>query len=267
MPHHSETEKVVFDGGPVAIGIDIVEIVRVGSWLRRFAHQELTSVFSAAELALAYRTVDAPLCLAVSFGAKEAVGKALETGLTGVELPDITALPSETGLHLELCGSAGQKAASLRIARWWGAWSKLDTRVLVLVAGMPTNGYAPLRYSITEIVRVDSLARMLRHYEDLTPLLHPDETRHITPGRFMLSRIASRIAAKLAIGRLLRIPELNWLDVQIKGGIDAPPRLLLTGRAAERAAQRTLGPVHVSLTRKGDTAAAFIAAGPAARHS
>lgn len=47
-------------------------------------------------------------------------------------------------------------------------------------------------------------------------------------------------------------------DVEVRGGAGEPPRLFLSGRAAERAREMGVRAVHLSLTHEGSYAAALV---------
>jgi len=88
------------------IGIDIIEVKRMERWLdkpdllKRYFHpQEITLVFS--------RKNSAAQTLAARFAAKEAFGKALGTGLAGIELKDIIVINNDKGKpDVRLTGTA-----------------------------------------------------------------------------------------------------------------------------------------------------------------
>ncbi|MDR0410516.1 MAG: holo-ACP synthase [Treponema sp.] len=88
------------------IGIDIVQVNRFKRWfenpmlLERFFHkEELADVLS--------RGVGKTQSLAARFAAKEAFGKALGTGLTGLSLKDIYVKNNKNGMpEMVLVGSA-----------------------------------------------------------------------------------------------------------------------------------------------------------------
>ncbi|EMB41033.1 holo-ACP synthase [Treponema denticola] len=92
----------------LGLGIDIVEVSRLEKWLndkklleRFFNKEELEYVLSKRDGA-------AP-SLAVRFAAKEAFGKALGTGLAGIELRDIAVVNDKIGRpFLKLFGTALQ---------------------------------------------------------------------------------------------------------------------------------------------------------------
>lgn len=88
------------------IGIDIVHVSRIQHWLdvpglvERFFHpQEIADARS--------RGAGCPLSLAARFAAKEAFGKALGTGLSGLRLSDICVINNHNGRPgMSLYGSA-----------------------------------------------------------------------------------------------------------------------------------------------------------------
>ena len=92
----------------LGLGIDIVEVSRLEKWLkdnkllqRFFSEEEIEYVLSKEN--------GAARSLAVRFAAKEAFGKALGTGLAGIELKDIAVANDKTGRpFLKLSGTALQ---------------------------------------------------------------------------------------------------------------------------------------------------------------
>ncbi|AIN94187.1 holo-ACP synthase [Treponema putidum] len=92
----------------LGLGIDIVEVSRIEKWLndekllqRFFNKEEIEYVLSKEN--------GAARSLAVRFAAKEAFGKALGTGLSGIELKDIVVVNDKTGRpFLKLSGTALQ---------------------------------------------------------------------------------------------------------------------------------------------------------------
>ncbi|HBY44708.1 MAG TPA: holo-ACP synthase [Thermomicrobiales bacterium] len=80
--------------GPVEVGIDIIEIERIGQTLERFGDRFLTRVYSPRERERYGKRVQE---LAARFAAKEATMKALGTGVRGVRWRDIEVLPNRRG--------------------------------------------------------------------------------------------------------------------------------------------------------------------------
>ena len=94
------------------VGVDIIEISRIGESIERFGQAFLERIYTPAELA-AYR--DKLPSLAARFAAKEAVIKALDA--PGTPPRDIEVLSASDGKPLlTLHGKAKKKADSLGIA-------------------------------------------------------------------------------------------------------------------------------------------------------
>jgi len=95
----------------LTVGVDIVEIHRVQQALSRRGERFLQRVYTEAELAL-YR--DHISELAARFAGKEAVMKALGTGIRGVAWREIEILPNRRGKPVVLLpGRAKERARSL----------------------------------------------------------------------------------------------------------------------------------------------------------
>ena len=77
--------------------------------------------------------------------------------------------------------------------------------------------------------------------------------RHPRPGRHLAARFAAKEAALKALG----LGGLRLHEIEVDGGGDAPPRLLLHGDAAELAAREGLE-LSVSLTHSRELAAAVV---------
>ena len=71
--------------------------------------------------------------------------------------------------------------------------------------------------------------------------------------------LAARFAAKEAMLKALAVPQgLNWHEMEVKGGGNRKPELVLTGRALDAANQLGATRVHLSISHTADVAAAFI---------
>jgi len=78
------------------IGIDIVQVKRMDSWLEN--DKLLYKYFHAEELAYVFKgNKTASQSLAARFAAKEAFGKAMGTGLKNMTLKDIVVINGEDG--------------------------------------------------------------------------------------------------------------------------------------------------------------------------
>jgi holo-[acyl-carrier protein] synthase len=96
-----------------AIGVDIVEIERVESAIKRGRERFLNRIYTEAEL----RTCQHRLAsLACRFAAKEAVMKVLGTGGIGISWREIEILTGDDGKPtVRLYGQALKKAAELNL--------------------------------------------------------------------------------------------------------------------------------------------------------
>ncbi len=94
-----------------AVGVDIIEIDRVRQSVRRFGERFLDRVYTEAEQA--YCRGRAPQ-LAGRFAAKEAVSKALGTGIRRIHWQNIEILPNKAGApRVTLRGRADERFAAL----------------------------------------------------------------------------------------------------------------------------------------------------------
>ena len=100
-------------------GVDLVEIDRVQDSVKRFGDRFLRRVFTQTELDI---IAGRPHSMAARFAAKEAVAKALGTGLwrEGVEWTDIEILRNEVTRepYLVLHGPAAARAQKLGVTEW-----------------------------------------------------------------------------------------------------------------------------------------------------
>ena len=93
------------------IGIDIIEIGRIEKAVERWRDSFLHRIYTEPELKLCRNK---PPSLAVRFAGKEAVMKALGTGIRGISWREIEILAEPSGKPLvRLCGKAKDKADSL----------------------------------------------------------------------------------------------------------------------------------------------------------
>ncbi|AEF93380.1 Holo-(acyl-carrier-protein) synthase [Desulfotomaculum nigrificans CO-1-SRB] len=97
------------------IGTDIIEIERIELAISRGGQQFLDRVFTPREQEYCGGKVH---CLAGRFAAKEAILKALGTGLRGMRWTDIEILPNYLGKpEVKLSGPALEIAAEMDIAK------------------------------------------------------------------------------------------------------------------------------------------------------
>lgn len=97
-------------------GVDLIETARIRAGVARFGDRFLNRFFTPAERAAC---ADHPVRLAARLAAKEAVAKALGTGIGAVSWREIEVLPGASDrpvLHLH--GAAAQVAADLGLTVW-----------------------------------------------------------------------------------------------------------------------------------------------------
>src|SRR3989304_2851095 len=94
-----------------SVGVDIIEITRIRQAIDRWGERFLNRIFTGTELKICRQN---PERLAGRFAGKEAVMKALGTGVRGVGWREIEILSERSGKPLvQLYGKAQDKAASL----------------------------------------------------------------------------------------------------------------------------------------------------------
>jgi holo-[acyl-carrier protein] synthase len=103
----------------VGIGVDIVEVARIAGALSRHGERFAKKVLSPVELSGFMGVTARAAWLAKRFAAKEAVAKALGTGMrAGVAFSQITLSRRSTGAPMiELTGMAAARAADLGAER------------------------------------------------------------------------------------------------------------------------------------------------------
>jgi len=100
----------------LAVGVDLVEISRIGAILERHGDRFLGRVYTDGELAYARGRLSA---LAARWAAKEATAKALGTGIGQVGFQDIEVVCDAQGKpELVLHGQAARLAAQLGLEQF-----------------------------------------------------------------------------------------------------------------------------------------------------
>ena len=99
----------------LAIGTDIVEIKRIAAVLERQGDKFIQRILCGTEQAEYQRLKQSVAFLAKRYAAKEAVAKALGTGIgNGVSFQDIVVVNNDIGAPaIELCGGAAEILQSL----------------------------------------------------------------------------------------------------------------------------------------------------------
>ncbi len=97
-------------------GVDLIEISRVSEVIARHGKHYLDRIYTSAELEQCGKNLKS---LAGRFAAKEAVAKALGTGIGAVTWKEIEILGDELNAPmLNLCGAAELKSKELGLTAW-----------------------------------------------------------------------------------------------------------------------------------------------------
>jgi len=108
--------KVVSNKMKLATGVDLIEIARIDEVVARHGKHYLERVFTPAELEYCGKRAES---LAGRFAAKEAVAKALGTGIGDISWKEIEILGDEQNAPtLNLHGMAESKAKELGLMTW-----------------------------------------------------------------------------------------------------------------------------------------------------
>lgn len=115
----------------LSAGVDAVEIRRIAAALERFGARFEQRVFTPRELAFCRGRVPE---LAARFAAKEAVSKALGTGLRGVGWREVEILPNRRGKpQVYLYGRALARAAELGLTYFEVSLTHTDELAIAFV--------------------------------------------------------------------------------------------------------------------------------------
>ena len=131
--------------GPIAVGVDTIEIARIERALADFGERFLRRVFTERERER-YATRVAEL--AARFAAKEAASKALGTGIRGIRWREMEILSNRRGKPvLILHGRAADRAAALGLLAFDVSLTHSRTDAIAIVVGMKAAAAAPPRGS------------------------------------------------------------------------------------------------------------------------
>ena len=115
-------------------GVDLIEIERVQEAIERHGDRFLNRIFTPFELA---EVLDNSASLAVRFAAKEAVAKALGTGIGVVCWQDIEIRRGpERQPELHLHGAAAQMAEQLGLVHWSISLSHTQNIAIAMAVGI-----------------------------------------------------------------------------------------------------------------------------------
>lgn len=118
----------------IATGVDLIEIDRIQTVIARHGSRYLKRVFTPAEIQLC---AGRPESLAVRFAAKEAVTKALGSGIGDITWQDVEILNDELKApQLHLHGAAEARAEMLGLTDWSVSLSHSLTHAIAMVVGV-----------------------------------------------------------------------------------------------------------------------------------
>lgn len=121
-------------GALLTTGVDAVEIERIAEVLRRHGDRFLRRIYTAQEIAYCRGRVRE---LAARFAAKEALSKALGTGMRGIRWRELEVVPDHRGKpHVKLHGAAEHRAAELGIRELAVSLTHSETLAIASVVGI-----------------------------------------------------------------------------------------------------------------------------------
>ena len=115
------------------IGIDIAQISRIAALISRYDQETLNLLFTPNEIDQCQSASAPHKYYAVCFATKEAVGKALGTGLADIDWNEVEANVTDIRLTINLFGKARHQAFLRGVATWVATWCHWDDYVLVHV--------------------------------------------------------------------------------------------------------------------------------------
>ena len=126
----------------LSVGVDICEIPRIEQALSRWGERFLGRVYTPAEVAYCRGRVPE---LAARFAAKEAISKALGTGIWGISWREMEVLADRRGKPLvTLHGRAVARAEALGLGEWAISLTHSDHAAIAFVVAREGNGQAAL---------------------------------------------------------------------------------------------------------------------------
>lgn len=140
------------DSSVLGVGVDLVSVHRFRQKIQR-TERLATQVFTAEELAYASLCSDPTLRLAARFAAKEAVTKALGTGLGVFGLRDVEIVSGERRAPaIVLHGRAVAVAAQQGVTRWCVSMSHVDQMAIAFAVAL-SDLASPQKPDVTRSLR------------------------------------------------------------------------------------------------------------------
>lgn len=115
----------------LSVGVDMIEIERIAHALERFEERFLRRVYTPREVAYCRGRVPE---LAARFAAKEAISKALGTGLVGISWVEMEILADRRGKpYVVLHGRALERAEQLGLHEWAVSLTHSNSHAVAMV--------------------------------------------------------------------------------------------------------------------------------------
>ena len=115
----------------LSVGVDITQLERIQAALTRWGDRFLLRIYTEREIAFCRGTVPE---LAARFAAKEAISKALGTGLVGISWREMEIVSDPAGKPLiNLYGKALRRAQHLGLSEWAISLSHSDRDAIAFV--------------------------------------------------------------------------------------------------------------------------------------
>ncbi len=121
----------------LSVGVDLLEIPRLARAIERWGERFLRYIYTPAELAFCHGHIPE---LAARFAAKEAIAKALGTGLCGISWTEMEILADRRGKpQITLYGRALARAQKLGLTGWAISLTHSDEHALAFVVANGQN--------------------------------------------------------------------------------------------------------------------------------
>lgn len=118
----------------LATGVDLIKIIRVERAIERHGRVFLERIYTPKEIDLFEKRIES---LAARFAAKEAVSKALGTGIGNISWQEIEILHDEMDAPvLNLYGAARQRAHLMGLQTWSVSLSHTETHAIAFVTAI-----------------------------------------------------------------------------------------------------------------------------------
>ena len=115
----------------LAVGVDLIEVERIAASLEKYGQRFLDRIFTAREQGYCDGRAE---CLAARFAVKEAVAKAMGTGIGDISWQDIEIVNEENGRPtLVLHGAASAMSRTMGLKLWSISLSHTHTHAIGMV--------------------------------------------------------------------------------------------------------------------------------------